>query len=86
MSTPTTITTDKAKNQGFLFLGGAVLALFVIVPALLVVGTKVEDHGTRQTLGLIALFPAAVGLILSVFGILLLSNKIKPLKSEADRR
>jgi len=80
MSTPT-ITNDKAKNQGFLFLGGATLALFVIVPALLVAGMKTEDHGTREILGLIALAPMLVGLILSVFGILILSNKIKPLGS-----
>jgi hypothetical protein len=80
MTTQTTITNDKAKNQGFLFLGGATLALFVVVPALLVAGMKTDDHGTRQILGLVALLPAAVGLILSIFGVLILSNKIKPLK------
>ncbi len=85
MNKPAAITNDKAKNQGFLFLGGATLALFIIVPTLLVAGLKTEDHGTRQMLGFIAGAPAGLGMILSVFAILLLSNKIKPLTGTIRR-
>jgi len=79
MTTPTTITTDKAKSQGFLFLGLAALALFGVVPGLALAGLKTEDLHTREILGLIALVPALGGVVFSIFGLLLFSKKIKPL-------
>jgi len=84
-TTPTTITSDKAKNQGFMFLGGAALALFGVVPGLALAGLKIEDHHTREILGLVALVPALGGIVLSIFGLLLLSNKIKPLAGTIRR-
>jgi hypothetical protein len=76
----TQLTNDKAKNQGFLCLGLAACALFGVVPGLVVAGLKVENPAIRETLGFIALMPALGGIVFSILGLLLLSQKIKPLK------